>query len=201
MVKLNALVMRLDALETLGSISVICTDKTGTITENRMSVRDVWVMHANKAEEQLLMQIAASCNRASLPDIGDPTEVGLIRYAAEHDIERLPFDDEEVPFTSEGKYMQTRHGHRSFLKGAPEKIIPLCHDVDREVIEKKKNVVVVVIVIVIVAVIATAPAARPRGTDSTTGSSWSTPWPKAPGPWTGSWGIPTANVWISTSPR
>ena len=89
--------------------------------------------------EQLLMQIAASCNRASLPDIGDPTEVGLIRYAAEHDIERLPFDDEEVPFTSEGKYMQTRHGHRSFLKGAPEKIISLCHDVDREAIEKKNH--------------------------------------------------------------
>ncbi len=127
MAGLHALVMRLDALETLGSISVICSDKTGTITENRMQVKETWVPdNAPKGDELLLVQIAASCNRAKLPNLGDPTEVGLLRYAEEQGIDRLDFDEEEIPFTSEGKYMQTRHGERSFLKGAPEKILMLC---------------------------------------------------------------------------
>ncbi|MDD5470149.1 MAG: HAD-IC family P-type ATPase, partial [Candidatus Peribacteraceae bacterium] len=133
MVKKNVIVRKLDSLETLGSVTVICSDKTGTITENRMRVKEAWVPQgAKKGDDTLLLQIAASCNRAKFPDFGDPTELGLLEYAEEKGVKRLGFDEEEVPFSSEKKYMQTRHGNVSFLKGAPEKIVELCDQVPKE---------------------------------------------------------------------
>lgn len=126
MVKRNVLVRRLAALEALGSVTLICTDKTGTITENRMAVVETWVSHPHgKGDaEQLLARIAASCNRA-VEDLGDPTEVALVRHAEQLGVERLVIDDEEVPFTSEGKYMRTRHGKEHYVKGAPEVVAAL----------------------------------------------------------------------------
>jgi P-type Ca2+ transporter type 2C len=152
MTKANVIVRKLQSLETLGSVTVICSDKTGTITENRMKVREVWVdvpsaLPEQKKEEELLVLAAASCNRAKLPDLGDPTEIGLLEYAAERGIERLPIDTEDVPFTSEEKYMQTRHrstsltasGDRVFLKGAPEKIVALCTVVHNSTVMQKNK--------------------------------------------------------------
>src|SRR3989338_1401734 len=77
------------------------------------------------SKENLLVLIASACNRAMLPDIGDPTEIGLLEYGKEKNVERLTVDEEMVPFTSEDKYMKTRHKSRIFLKGAPEKILSL----------------------------------------------------------------------------
>ncbi len=130
MVKANAIVRRLDALETLGSVTVICADKTGTITENRMRVRDMWTPDGSNEDAVLLA--CASCSRARLPDIGDPTEIGLLEEARDRNIERLPIDEEVVPFSSEDMYMRTRHGDRDFLKGAPEKILSFTPDADRD---------------------------------------------------------------------
>lgn len=124
MIRHHTLVRRLDALETLGSVTVICADKTGTITENKMRVVETWVDATE--DTPLLAEIAASCNHAHLPDIGDPTEIGLLAFAEEQKVARLPIDREEVPFSSEDKYMQTVHGRRSYLKGAPEVIVRLC---------------------------------------------------------------------------
>lgn len=128
MVEVNALVRRLDALETLGSVTVICSDKTGTITENAMTVIDTW-LYKDFAVGDIALA-AASCNRAQLPSLGDPTEIGLLTYAKKVGIERLPIEDELVPFNSIDKYMQTRHGTIVFAKGAVEKIMSLCPDID-----------------------------------------------------------------------
>ena len=135
MARKHVLVRRLEALEALVNVTVICADKTGTMTENKMKVVDTFIVQG----ENLLPLIAASCNRAQLPDIGDPTEIGLLEYAKEKGVERLSLDEEVVPFTSEEKYMKTRHGEKIFLKGAPERILELSNMQDSEVILEKNQ--------------------------------------------------------------
>ncbi len=134
MIKKNALISRLDAVETLGSVTVICADKTGTMTENRMTVQHIWV--PTRGSRQLALEIAASCNRSELPDIGDPTEVALLRQADRDGILRLPLLVEEVPFTSEAKYMVTIHERDAkrlrYLKGAPEVIAYFLSEKERK---------------------------------------------------------------------
>ncbi len=140
MVKKNALVRRLDALETLGSVDVICADKTGTITQNSMTVVETWVIEdGEKDDDKLLAQIAASCNRAKLPNLGDPTEIGLLVYAQNLGVKRLDIDDEPVPFTSEEKYMKTKHGDKFFFKGAPEKIASITGHKEKEILNHNEK--------------------------------------------------------------
>lgn len=122
MAKKHALIRKMDAVETLGAVTVICADKTGTMTQNKMAVQNVWT--PLDADHDTALRIASSCNRAELPDIGDPTEVALLKSAAESSVDRLDIDEEEVPFTSEAKYMVTLHTLNGepvrYMKGAPE---------------------------------------------------------------------------------
>jgi calcium-translocating P-type ATPase len=149
----HALVKRLSAVETLGSTDVICTDKTGTLTENRMQPVEAWtpgaeVRFATGGTEGArpalvaLAQAAAACNNARLePDgkaIGDPTEVALLRAAhslgADVDPDRreqqrlhqFNFDPQRKLMTT----LEAADGARWLhTKGAPEVVLPLCSTV------------------------------------------------------------------------
>ncbi|MCO7138036.1 calcium-translocating P-type ATPase, PMCA-type [[Clostridium] leptum] len=152
MVKKNAIIRRLPAVETLGSASVICSDKTGTLTQNRMTLMEVYtggkmldLSDTSHEGIQALLRLGVLCNDGrvekgedgTFKHVGDPTETALVAAGLHFGIDKGKLETEyprvsEIPFDSDRKLMTTVNyidgKYVAIVKGAPDILLSRCVD-------------------------------------------------------------------------
>lgn len=136
LLKKNVLIRKLYAVETLGSVTYICTDKTGTLTRNKMTVQEVW----ENGPLLLAMSLNHDVKEKEGELIGDPTEIAMVEYAKEQErferVKEIPFDADRKAMTTifekEGKYWV-------ITKGATEAIAAMMADTEKEELKTREE--------------------------------------------------------------
>ena len=158
MVKENAIIKNLNSVESLGCVSVICSDKTGTLTQNKMTPQTIYFydqlmnisdLDSRHHDHSVLLKSCILCNNAVINDeqrIGDPTELALIDLVNEYTQNDAEFKNTavrkyELPFDSDRKLMSVSSLNHIYTKGAPDVIIKRCTSIlingRKEVLSKR----------------------------------------------------------------
>lgn len=139
MAKKNSIIRKLPAVETLGSASVICSDKTGTLTQNKMKVVQMYSLGASESKILEFSSMCTDCNVEEIDEkkqaVGEATEVAIVNAALERNINKYELYNtikrvKDIPFDSERKMMTTMHEYEGeyliITKGAPDVLLKKC---------------------------------------------------------------------------